>query len=136
MDSSVRDRLRSLAARSAKAPSAPTSAGIPRPSKGKETAQGPVTKSLQVAPLAEKGKSPLTEYTSSTRKRSRSESELSAPTGKIPDDLAAFMKKAMTYLKPELREAKAKADIEALSNTCLTESMNVSSFLLTPYSSS
>ena len=136
MDSTIKDRLRSLSAHSAEAPFKPSTVGVPKPVKGKEPEEGSSAKSLQIAPLTEKGKAPVTMDLTLSRKRSQSETELGAPPGKISEDLTAFMKKAMTLLKPELREAKAKADIDALSNTCMAESLNVRSMPLSPFSCS
>ena len=94
-------------------------------------------KSSQIAPQPKKGKSPLTMDLASSRKQSRSETELSIPMGKLPDDLMAFMRRVVAYLKPDPKEVEMKANVNFLSTTFLNESINVGSlfsFLLSFFS--
>ena len=76
-------------------------------------------KGLQTAPQTEKRKSPQTMVLTSSKKWSQYETEVNFPSGKLLDDLMTFMRKVVACLKPDLREAKMKADVDILSTACM-----------------
>ncbi|KAF3441102.1 hypothetical protein FNV43_RR15012 [Rhamnella rubrinervis] len=62
---------------------------------------------------------------SKKRPRTKSEAPLGDSKGRIPYDIMVFIRKVILYIKPNLREAKRMTVKEALFNTCINETVNL-----------